>query len=214
MLPLLIPIGLSAAAGVLCGKKIAKITARRRAEGKSSIVKTFDRAISVDIKREYILSDETLVLASEDIPLDNRCGSNVLTSEHEFSRTAVVNMEIDKSRDVGTSFRSGLWKAFEARVSGELSRSMGVKIGSQMTRRVRLRFSVAPEKMVSYRIVWKQESRRGEFEVLVDGKRTYKIPYMVTYGLSHSVESTSDGTFTDSYTPPPPHCTDLDVEEC
>ncbi|MBF0453962.1 MAG: hypothetical protein HQL72_03980 [Magnetococcales bacterium] len=195
MLPLLIPAGLSAAIGHFLGRKAAKLANK---EGlKSNLSSHFNKPVSIQIIREYIVSEETMVLATEDIPLDNRYGSQSLTSEHEFIRTASISLDIDRSREVGTSLRTGFWKAFETRASGELSKSLGVKVGSQVSRRVRLRFSVAPHKGVRYRIVWKQESRRGEFEVLVGDKKKYRIPYMITYGLSHSVESLLDGRFAD-----------------
>ncbi|MBF0444816.1 MAG: hypothetical protein HQL68_04450 [Magnetococcales bacterium] len=195
MLPLLIPAGISAALGVFLGRKVAKIA--RDNSLASDLSRPFDMPVSVEIIREYIVSDETLILATEDVPLDNRQGNQSLTSEHEFVRTATISMEIDRSREVGTSIRAGLWKAFESKASGELSKSLGVKVGSQLSRRVRLKFSVAPKEAVRYRIVWKQESRRGEFEVLVGDKKKYKVPYLVTYGLSHSVESFTDGRFSE-----------------
>ncbi len=194
MLPLLIPAGISAAVGVMLGRKAAKAVTGKGAKDKVS--QKFNKPVDIEILREYIISDETLVLATEDVPLDNRYGNQPLTSEHEFTRTASISMEIDRSREIGSSMRTSLWKAFETRASGELSKSLGVKIGSQITRRVRLRFAVKPQHAVSYRVIWKQESRRGESEVLIGGKKQYKVPYMVTYGLSHSVESIQEGTFT------------------
>lgn len=193
MLFLLIPTGLTAAAGLLLGRKIAKIGSNLGSKG--TLSKQFNKPLTVEIAREYILSDETLVLATEEVPLDNRFGSHVLTSEHEFVRSASVALDIDRSREIGSSVRSGIWKAFEARASGELSKSLGVKIGSNITRRVRLKFSVAPQRAVNYRIIWKQESRRGEFELVIGGRKRYKVPYMVTYGLCHSVESVADATY-------------------
>jgi hypothetical protein len=195
MLPLLIPAGISAAIGVFLGRKVAKVAGNDRLQNKIS--KPFKKPITIEILREYIVSDETLVLATEEIPLDNRHGNQPVTSEHEFIRTATISMEVDRSREIGSTLRASIWKAFETRASGELSKSLGVKIGSQLSRRVRLRFSVKPQHAVTYKIIWRQESRRGEFEVLVGGKKQYKVPYMVTYGLSHSVESISEGTFDD-----------------
>ena len=200
MLPLLIPAGISAALGVFLGRKAAKVVGDDRLKNKIS--KPFNKPVTIEILREYIVSDETLVLATEEVPLDNRYGSQHLTSEHEFVRTATISMEIDRSREIGTSLRTSIWKAFETRASGELSKSLGVKVGSQISRRVRLRFSVAPQKAANYRIIWRQESRRGEFDVLVGNKRRYKVPYLVTYGLSHSVESISDGVVAEVATTP------------
>ncbi|MBF0448134.1 MAG: hypothetical protein HQL67_08050 [Magnetococcales bacterium] len=189
MLPLLIPITLSAALGAFLGNKAARQLSK--AGDGQFFLAGLDTPPSFKIVRESLIKDEPLVLAEEEIPLDNLHGSSVLNSEHEFIRTATISMEVDRGREVGTALNASFWKAFQARASGELSNSLGLKIGSQLTRRVRLRFSVSPQKMVRYRILWKQTSRRGEFEVVMGGKRRYTIPYMVTYGLSHSVVSLS-----------------------
>jgi hypothetical protein len=194
MLPLLIPAGISAVLGVVVGRKVAEIAREDRL--KKGYSKAFNKPVTVDIVKEYIVSDESLILATEDVPLDNRYGDQDLSSEHEFARTATISLEVAHNREVGSALNSGFFKAFETKIADELSKSLGTKIGSQITRRVRLKFSVGPQKYSKYRIVWKQESRRGLFEIMVSNKKRYKIPYMVTYGLSHSVESISDETFT------------------
>ncbi|MBF0447307.1 MAG: hypothetical protein HQL67_03815 [Magnetococcales bacterium] len=195
MLPLLIPAGLSAALGVVIGKKMANFSRRGLRLGKLS--DSFGQTVSVEIVKERILRDETLILAIEEVPLDNRFGVENFSSDHEFIRSATISLDIERSREVGSSIRTNLWQVLESKVSGELSRSLGVRMGSQLTRRVRLSFSVAPKRSVNYRIIWKQESRRGEFDVRIANKRNYTIPYMVTYGLSHSVESADGGRFTE-----------------
>ncbi|MBF0448105.1 MAG: hypothetical protein HQL67_07895 [Magnetococcales bacterium] len=195
MLPLLIPAGLSAALGVVIGKKIANFSRDGLRLGKLS--GSFGREVGVEIVKERILRDETLILAIEEVPLDNRFGVEKLSCDHEFIRSATISLDIERSREVGSSIRTSLWKVLESKASGELSRSLGVRMGSQLTRRVRLSFSVARKRSVNYRIIWKQESRRGEFDVRIANKRNYTIPYMVTYGLSHSVESADGGHFTE-----------------
>ncbi|MBF0381833.1 MAG: hypothetical protein HQL69_12490 [Magnetococcales bacterium] len=192
MLPLLIPAGVSAVLGVFVGRKVAQYAREERLMKGHS--KAMNKPLFIEIKREYILSDESLILATEDVPLDNRFGNQPITSEHEFVRSASISLEVDRGREIDTAIRTGFWKAFETKAADTLSKSLGSKIGSQVTRRVRLKFSVAPQKEVTYRIVWKQESRRGVMDILVGHKKRYKIPYMVTYGLSHSVESISSST--------------------
>jgi hypothetical protein len=190
MLPLLIPAGVSAMLGVFVGRKVAQYAREDRLM--KGHAKAMNKPVLIDIKREYILSDESIILATEDVPLDNRFGNQPITSEHEFVRSASITLEVDRGREVDTSLRTGFWKAFETKAADSLSKSLGSKIGSQVTRRVRLKFSVAPQKAVNYRIVWKQESRRGVMDIMVGHKKRFKIPYMVTYGLSHSVESISN----------------------
>ncbi|MBF0195766.1 MAG: hypothetical protein HQL71_14495, partial [Magnetococcales bacterium] len=192
MLPLLIPAGVSALLGVVVGRKVAKYAREDRLT--KGHAKEMNKPVFIEIKREYILSDESLILATEEVPLDNRYGDQPITSEHEFIRSASITLEVDRGREIDTAVKSIFWKAFETKAADSLSKTLGSKVGSQVTRRVRLKFSVAPQKAVNYRIVWKQESRRGVMDVLVDNKKRYKIPYMVTYGLSHSVESLYSGS--------------------
>lgn len=185
MLPFLLPVGVFSAVGYVLGQRAAK----KAADGEEPVS---SKEIRVEIIRDHVFSDESLILATEDVPLDNRFGDRVLTSDNEFSRTATVALDIDRSTEVSSSWRSGFGKMFTSEIAGELSRSLGVKIGSHISRRIRLNFAVSPHKQVIYRVVWRQESRRGEFEIMVNGKRRFRVPYLITYGLSHSVESIED----------------------
>ncbi|MBF0346482.1 MAG: hypothetical protein HQL81_02335 [Magnetococcales bacterium] len=184
MLPFLLPVGVFSALGYLLGKRAAQTSSGGDASGFGEV--------RVEILQDLVISDESLILASEEVPLDNRFGDRVLSSDNEFSRTATVSLDLDRASEVSNSWRSGLGKLFVSEISGELSKSLGVKIGSQISRRIRLNFSVSPHKKVIYRVIWKQESRRGQFEILVDGKRRFRVPYLITYGLSHAVESIED----------------------
>ncbi|MBF0173393.1 MAG: hypothetical protein HQL83_08105 [Magnetococcales bacterium] len=184
MLPFLLPVGVFSALGYLLGKRAAQTSSGGDSPGFGEV--------RVEILQDLVISDESLILASEEVPLDNRFGDRVLSSDNEFSRTATVSLDLDRASEVSNSWRSGLGKLFVSEISGELSKSLGVKIGSQISRRIRLNFSVSPHKKVIYRVIWKQESRRGQFEILVDGKRRFRVPYLITYGLSHAVESIED----------------------
>lgn len=188
MLPFLIPVGVFSAVGYLLGSRAAQ-------KEKSPNPPPGAKEIRVEIVRDHVFSDETLILSCEDVPLDNRFGDRVLSSDNEFSRVATVSLDIDRSSEVNSSLRSGFGKIFSSEIAGELSKTLGVKVGSQISRKIRLSFSVSPFKKVLYRVVWKQESRRGEFEIMVNGKRRFRVPYLITYGLSHSVESIEDGSF-------------------
>ncbi|HIJ84156.1 MAG: hypothetical protein HW380_1226 [Magnetococcales bacterium] len=185
MLPFLLPMGVFSAVGYILGDRAAK----KNAPGEKTVG---SKEIRVEIIRDHVFSDESLILACEDVPLDNRFGDRVLSSDNEFSRTATVALDLDRSSEVNSSLRSGFGKMFSSEIAGELSKSMGVKIGSQISRKIRLSFSVSPHKKVIYRVVWKQESRRGEFDIMVNDKRRFRVPYLITYGLSHSVESIED----------------------
>ncbi|MBF0370718.1 MAG: hypothetical protein HQL52_14795 [Magnetococcales bacterium] len=191
MLPLLIPFGISSAIGYAVGRKVFDGKGRSKSKSKINPLKQAGLP-TVRIEREIVVEERSLILAREEIPLDNRFGNQILTSEHEFARSATVALEVERSREMGTAFRTTFWKLFETRASGELAKSLGVEIGSHLTRRVRLKFAASPGELVRYRVVWKQESRRGVFEVRI-GNKAFQIPYMVRYGLFHSVESLDSG---------------------
>lgn len=182
MLPFLLPVGVFSAVGYLLGRRAAK----KREDGEEPV---HANEMRIEMIRDHVFSDESFILATEDVPLDNRYGDRVLSSDNEFSRTATVTLDIDRSTEVNSSVRSGFGKLFSSQIGGELSKTLGVRVGSQITRKIRLNFSVSPYKKVLYRVVWKQESRRGEFDIMVNGKRRFRVPYLITYGLSHSVES-------------------------
>ncbi|MEO5376720.1 MAG: hypothetical protein H7832_02890 [Magnetococcus sp. DMHC-6] len=191
MLQLLLPYAISTAIGSFLGDKLASAT--HAAQDRK---KTFAKAIrspadiSVQVARDYIVQEDEILLATEEIPLDNRFGSRVLVSEHELTRTASISLEIDHKREMGASVKASLWKSFESQASGELAKSMGIDLSSQITRRVSLRFETLPGKRVNYRVNWKQESRRGILEVKIGhNRRIWRLPYFMTYGLYHTVES-------------------------
>ncbi|HAT50223.1 MAG: hypothetical protein HQL07_14550 [Nitrospirae bacterium] len=182
MLPFLLPVGVFSAVGYVLGRQAAK-------KNKGGEEPVHANEMRIEMIRDHVFSDESFILATEDVPLDNRYGDRVLSSDNEFSRTATVTLDIDRSTEVNSSVRSGFGKLFSSQIGGELSKTLGVRVGSQITRKIRLNFSVSPHKKVLYRVIWKQESRRGEFDIMVNGKRRFRVPYLITYGLSHSVES-------------------------
>ncbi|WP_085440034.1 hypothetical protein [Magnetofaba australis] len=141
-----------------------------------------------EIISEDFADPEQVILATEEIPLDNRCGSSALVSEHEFTRSANVNFEWERGRDIADSIQGELLNLVETKAALHIKRKLGIHIGGQVRRSVRLRFNVSAGDFVRYRIVWLQEQRRGVF-LVPHGKRMIEAPYLVTYGLHHSVES-------------------------
>ncbi|MBF0610905.1 MAG: hypothetical protein G8345_16470 [Magnetococcales bacterium] len=184
MLPLLL--------GAVTGSLIGHLTGQKLA-GKKTFLDLPDaeeeRYESPSVINEQVIQEESIILATEDVPLDNRFGNRVLVSEHEFSRSAATTLKIGQSRDaeVSSEVDVGL---LETLLKGKLAKSMGTELGGQISRRVRLKFEADPGKFVHYRVVWKQESRRGILLVQMAGQER-QFPYMVTYGLYHSVESLS-----------------------
>lgn len=137
--------------------------------------------------RESVIQEESIVLAVEDVPLDNRFGTRVLASEHEFSRTATTDLKLAQTRELDSSYKYDA-RVLESIAKARFAKQFGMEMGSQINRRIRLKFEADPGHFVHYRVIWKQESQRGtlEFEV---GSHSYQLPYLVTYGLYHSVES-------------------------
>ncbi|MBF0191929.1 MAG: hypothetical protein HQL99_12445 [Magnetococcales bacterium] len=189
----LIPYGVAAVVGGFLGKKYIPIIADQ----------TFDRPpaerlpaasspSAIEFLRESITGEDSLVLATEEVPLDNRYGNKVLSSEHEFSRTANISLSIIEHQSSGHHLKAALWILLESMVQKELKKSLHIEFGTQITRRVKINFSTDPGFMVRYRVVWKQTSRRGVFEVKI-GSEIHIIPYVVTFGLSHAVESVAEG---------------------
>lgn len=181
----LIPLGISSLVGYLLGKKLFGVIESAPTPAKSTQPPLH---AAIQIVAERILTEEVVILATEDIPLDNRYGNQLLTSEHEFSRTATVAMKLDRSAKMMSDFKTSFWNLLESRTQLELSKSLGITAGSEITRRIRLKFAVDPKRFVIYRVIWKQTSRRGVFEIVAGGKNV-EVPYLVTYGLTHVVES-------------------------
>ena len=143
---------------------------------------------AIQFMRESILQEEPVVLATEDVPLDNRFGNKTLVSEHEFIRTATIGLTMEQEHDSVTTIKSDLWSLLEAVAQEKIRKSQKIELGSQISRRVKVIFSTEPGKLVHYKVIWKQDSRRGVFDVKIDDQ-IYSIPYVVTFGLSHAIES-------------------------
>lgn len=140
---------------------------------------------------DSIDADGDIVISTEDVPLDNRHGSSPISSEHEFSQTAKISVSLAKNQEVSAGINATVWSVFEADLNAKIAKNLGVEIGKEIHRRVTVKFEALPGKFVRYRVVWKQNVRRGNFEVAI-GSTTTKVPYEVIYGLFHSIESMSD----------------------
>jgi len=148
------------------------------------------RSASVRIVGDHVSTEEYTVIGTEEVPMDNRFGNVTMYSEHHFSRTASnrVSLQWSKATLAGLGLGGGALVSLRAEAEREIERSLGLEFDSTVTRSVKLRFAAAAGRMSRYRITWKQEVRHGTFEVEADGKR-FEMPYLVTHGLSHIVES-------------------------
>ena len=108
--------------------------------------------------------------------------------EHEFARTATAHLKIEYNQDVTRRFKAGAWAVFEAEIKGNLSKTIGMEFGEQISRKVTLKFEAAAGKLVLYRVLWKQNTRKGKLSMAF-GEKLIQIPYSITFGLHHSVES-------------------------
>ncbi|MBF0626967.1 MAG: hypothetical protein HQL91_01980 [Magnetococcales bacterium] len=190
----LIPYGLAAVVGGLLGKKYFPILTDQALSRSSSQPELLPTATSSSIQflGETVVREDSIVLATEEVPLDNRHGNKVLSSEHEFTRTANIRLEVGQQMAQANQFKGSIWMVLESMVQKELKRNLQIEFGTQITRRVKITFSTDPGFMVRYRLIWKQTSRRGFFDVRV-GAEKHVIPYLVTFGLYHAVESLAEG---------------------
>jgi hypothetical protein len=76
----------------------------------------------------------------------------------------------------------------ETEIKTNLSRSIGIEIGDQVTRRVVVKLEAGPGENIIYKIVWQQNKRKGLANVAI-GANELQIPYETTYGLFHSIET-------------------------
>ncbi|MEO5364484.1 MAG: hypothetical protein H7838_12790 [Magnetococcus sp. DMHC-8] len=176
--------GVVSTIGALMGRRLAEAHHRRRASKADRLPTTS----SVRILAHHLLAETTLTLATEDVPMDNRFGNKPMSSEHEFSQTATISLELGDSHRVAAGAKTTLWNLLESKAEMEIGKNLGVEVGSQINRRVRLRFATDPGQFVRYRVVWQQQSRRGVLEIQA-GRHIFQLPYLIAYGLSHTVES-------------------------
>ncbi len=179
----MIPYGIAAVVGGLVGKQAVPVFV-----GLEKSLKQVTSTPAVQLLRSAIVEEPPVVLATEEIPLDNRFGNKILVSEHEFVRTATISLTVVQDNNLVRGLRGSWLPILESLAQKEVKKTLGVELNSQITRRVKVVFSTEPGYLVRYRVVWKQDSRRGLLEVGVGGE-TYVVPYLVTFGLSHAIES-------------------------
>ncbi|MBF0585160.1 MAG: hypothetical protein HQL80_13135 [Magnetococcales bacterium] len=170
--------------GVVMGKRLAK--AHNKQENAHSL--QLKPGLKLQVLAHHVLEESHLVLATEDVPMDNRFGNKTLSSEHEFSQTATIELELGNNKRVSAAAKTDFWHLLENKAELELGKSLGIEVGSQINRRVRLRFATDPGQFVRYRVIWQQQSQRGILEIRA-GRQLFHLPYLVAYGLSHAVES-------------------------
>jgi len=185
----MLPIIAAVVAGGLIGKKVYPLVSSLFATSvKSQELRSVTSVPTIQFLREVISEEQSIVLATEEVPLDNRFGNKVLVSEHEFVRTASITFSTARDRLTTSGVTGGLWTIVEGLAQEEIRKTLNIELNAQITRRVKVVFSTEPGHLVRYKVVWKQDSRRGLFVVDVEGNM-YNVPYIVVFGLSHAIES-------------------------
>lgn len=140
------------------------------------------------ILEESDVREHTEIVGTEELPLDNRRGSDVLTVEHEFSKTVTneISVEIERQGQVG--IKLDLLGLLKVEVAALLSRQLGYKNGESTTRRHTSRFTVSPGDSVIYEIVWKRKTRTGKYEILAGNQRV-TVPFNARFGLQYEVKA-------------------------
>ncbi len=180
MLPLLSLVAVGAVTAV------AMVRSRRRADG--PVRRKRLSPGSVQVVGQQMLESTDQILATEEVAMDNRFGNQPLVSEHEFCRSATVSIETDWAAHWDSLTSTDLLTVLKAELHGRLARKLGVESGTQISRQIRLKLTVAPGKRVLYRVVWQQTAQRGQFEIGV-GRQVHTVPYLITFGLAHAVQS-------------------------
>jgi hypothetical protein len=132
--------------------------------------------------------DEIVIVASEDIALDNQQGSDTISSEHNFSCSAGNSLSLQRTNETEAFVDQGLLGALESGIARSLRKRIGLEVNEQINRSVRIRFNVAAAATNRYRIIWKQQQRSGHL-VFSQGAHRLSLPFSITYGLSHEVLS-------------------------
>ncbi len=142
----------------------------------------------IHFAKEFVEAEEEVVLAVEDIPLNNRHSQTAMVSEFSFIRSAATRVRIE--RETGRKFGvdGRLLAAIKSRTESHLQRTLNLDVHSETRREIKLRLTAAPHAVNHYRVVWKQQGTRGFQEVEVGGK-FYQIPFLITHGLSATVET-------------------------
>ncbi|MBF0255932.1 MAG: hypothetical protein HQL47_05600 [Gammaproteobacteria bacterium] len=133
-------------------------------------------------------ADTSVIVTTEEIPLDNREGSDVMSSEHEFSCCAGNELSLHRSSETEYMLEQKIFGLLEAGIAKSLRKGMGFEVNERVSRSVKIRFNVASGSQNRYRIVWKQQRRKGSLVFRQAGQRL-RLPFEITYGLSHEVES-------------------------
>ncbi|MFK0730372.1 MAG: hypothetical protein ACFKPT_23860 [Gloeotrichia echinulata GP01] len=151
-------------------------------------------AFSTNLKKQFQLiqntqkEEHTEIISIEDIPLDNRFGSEILSVEHEFSKTVNNEVTLAATQEIKGMGSLELFKLIKAEISRTSSQKHELSTGESVTRRFKLIFSVKPGDFVTYKVLWKRRVISGEYHVMVN-QSTLIVPYSLQLDLEYEVST-------------------------
>lgn len=145
---------------------------------------------SFEILQEFDVREYTEIVGTEELPLDNRYGSDNLTVEHEFSKTVTSEISVEITQQLQGKIGLDLLKLLKVEVAALLSRQIGYNNGEPTTRRYTSRFNVKRGDLVIYTIVWKRKIHSGKYEILA-GNQSVVLPFNARFGLEYEVTASS-----------------------
>ncbi|CCQ72710.1 hypothetical protein [Magnetospira sp. QH-2] len=179
----LVPIVFAAGWGIgtlaaKAGRKIASVSTKKLKPGKSMI----------HFAREIWEEEDEVILATEDIPLDNSHGATLLATDLYFTRSARTRIVVVRDRGSLSELSAEVFSLIRNQTEHYLKRTLGLNLEAEIERKIHLRLTAPPHGISHYRVLWKQTGLRGYYEVEI-GQRFYQVPFLVTHGLSVSVDS-------------------------
>ncbi len=152
MLPL-IPVTLGTGAALIGASALVhgRGISRSRLRARRPVVRR--ATLPVRILAHHLDQGESRILGIEDVPLDNRNGTEKVVSEHEFSRTATNRFSIQATRNIERSLGAEALSVLKGRLETEVGRKLGIDVGTEITRLIRLRFIAGPGQLAHYRVV-------------------------------------------------------------
>jgi hypothetical protein len=143
---------------------------------------------SVQILQEHDVKELTKIVGVEELPLDNRFGSDELTVEHEFSKTVRNEVVIETVRELQGKVGFDLFSILKNEICAKLSKQMGQTFEESISRRCTLTFTVRPGDFVTYKVIWKQKYLSGKYEVAIN-TQPLLVPFNAGFGLEYEIST-------------------------
>jgi|GEM_PF-3137608 len=144
------------------------------------------------IFRELDIEEDAEILSVDELPLDNRFGSNDLTLEQEFSKTITNEIFLESTQEEKGKLTVDIFKLIQAELTLDLSKKVGHKHGESTTCRYTTTISVKKGDFIIYKITWKRKIRRSKYEIQIDNQ-LYVIPSVARYGVEYEITSSRKG---------------------